>query len=184
MFIEPVTSSLVLLGLRYGLRDLDDGACLSSSTAATPVPAIPRIATRLSQCEEIRGDDRFSQHCIPPIVGAPGLFSEVVAHDVRDAIPQMSEGPTRACTPIWRKTISTVPGRSSASARGTQQRQDLMDASSAFMGGTAFMGSPAARCRRRHGTGLGRGEVENSVPRVVAACLRMMSSAAMPSGAM
>ena len=163
-----VTSSLVLLGLRYGLRDIDDGLpVVFDCSHALCQRFLDRHKTL--QCEEIRGDDRFPRHCIPPIVGAPGLFSEAVAHDVRDSIPTDAR---RAYASIYSHMAQNDFHCAQAVflrlQEGTRQRQDLMDATSAFIGGTAFLGlTCSALTAGVMALGLGRGEVENSVPRVV-----------------
>ena len=163
-----VTSSLVLLGLRYGLRDIDDGLpVIFDRSHALCQRFLDRHKTL--QCEEIRGDDRFPRHCIPPIVGAPGLFSDVVAHDVRDSIPaDARRAYARMYSHMAQNDFHCAQAVFLRLQEGTQQRQDLMDATSAFIGGTAFMGlTCSAFTAGVMALGLSRGEVENSVPRVV-----------------
>src|SRR5512134_2225553 len=68
-----VTSPLALLGIRYGLREVDCG-----------LPVIIDKGHSLCQnfltchktllCREIRGKDRFPRHCIGPVTRSPELF--------------------------------------------------------------------------------------------------------------
>jgi len=163
-----VTSSLVMLGLRYGLRDVDDGLPIIFDRSHT---LCQRFLDRRKtlQCEEIRGDDRFPRHCIPPIVAAPGLFSEVVAGDHRDSIATDARR-AHACmySHMTQNCFHCAQAVFLRLQDGTEQPQELMDATSAFIGGTAFMGlTCSAFTAGVMALGLSRGEVENSVPRVV-----------------
>jgi C_GCAxxG_C_C family probable redox protein len=102
-----VTSPLVLLGLRYGLRDVDDGLPVVFDRSH----ALSRQfldSHKTLQCKEIRGKDRFPRHCISPVVHAPELFEAVTAHDGGDAIPRGPGKLTAASTRTWSRTISTA----------------------------------------------------------------------------
>jgi C_GCAxxG_C_C family probable redox protein len=163
-----MTSPLVLLGLRYGLRDLDNGLpIVFDHSYALCSQFVARHKTL--QCTEIRGKARFPRHCVPPVVGAPRLFADVTAHDGRDAIPpaareayarlysHMASCDFHCAQAVFLQLDDPMPPRS-----------DLMDATSAFLGGTAFMGlTCSAFTAGVMALGLRRGEVENSLPRVV-----------------
>ena len=167
-----VTSSLVLLGMRYGLRDVEGGLpVLIDRSHALCQRFVARHDTL--QCEEIRGDDRFPKHCIPPIVGAPGLFSEVSANGAPDAIPAAArEAYASLYCHMADNCFHCAQAVFLRMQEETWRRQELMDATSAFIGGTAFMGlTCSAYVAGVMALGLSRGEVENSVPRVV----RMLS---------
>ncbi len=73
-----VTSSLVLFGLRYGLRDVDRGLPTIFDRGHAFCGRFVECHRTL-ECKEIRGDDRFPRHCIPPVVRAPELFVEATA---------------------------------------------------------------------------------------------------------
>jgi C_GCAxxG_C_C family probable redox protein len=163
-----VTSPLVLLGLRYGLREVDDGLpVVFDRSHALARRFLDRHKTL--QCSEIRGKDRFPRHCIPPIIHAPELFEAVTAHDGRDAVPgsareaygrlysHMVENDFHCAQAVFRRLQEGIP-----------EREDLMDASSVFIGGTAFIGlTCSAFAAGVMALGLRRGEIENSLPRVV-----------------
>ncbi len=163
-----VTSSLVLLGLRYGLHDTEDGLpVVFDRSHALCRRFLDRQGTL--QCEQIRGDDRFPRHCIPPIVRASGLFSTVVSRDVEGTIPQEARAAyARAYDHMRENDFHCAQAVLLRLHDGTQERQDVMDATSAFMGGTAFMGLTCSAFTAGVMTlGLSRGEIENSLPRVV-----------------
>jgi C_GCAxxG_C_C family probable redox protein len=163
-----VTSSLVLLGLQYGLHDVDRGLpVVFDRSHALCQRFLARFKT--FQCKEIRGNDRFPRHCIPPVVGAPALFAEVTAHDVGDAIPESTrEAYGRIYSHMAQNDFHCAQAVFLRLQEGTAQRQDLMDATSAFIAGTAFMGlTCSAFTAGVMALGLRRGEIENSVPRVV-----------------
>jgi len=167
-----VTSSLVLLGMHLGLRDVDRGLpVIFDRSHALCQRFVARHHTL--QCEEIRGDDRFPRHCIPPILGAPGLFSEVAFDDVRDAIPAGArEAYARTYSHMAEKQFHCAQAVLLRLQDGGPHRQDVVDAASAFIGGTAFMGlTCSAYVAGVMALGLTRGEIEDSVPRVV----RMLS---------
>lgn len=70
-----VTSSLVQLGIRFGLRKAEAG-----------LPEIFDRGHALCQnfischhtldCKLIRGNDHFPRHCIPPVLRSPGMFMQ------------------------------------------------------------------------------------------------------------
>jgi len=163
-----MTSPLVLLGLRYGLRDVDDGLpVVFDRSHALSRRFIDRHKTL--QCKEIRGKDRFPRHCIPPVVHAPELFVEVTAHDARDAIPRSArEAYGSLYSHMVENDFHCAQAVFQSLQEATPERQDLMDATSAFIGGTAFMGlTCSAFAAGVMALGLRRGEIENSLPRVV-----------------
>jgi C_GCAxxG_C_C family probable redox protein len=167
-----VTSSLVLLGLRFGLRDVDRGLpVIFDRSHALCQRFVARHHTL--QCEEIRGDDRFPRHCIPPILGARRLYSEVAARDAPSAIPAVArEVYARTYSHMAEKQFHCAQAVLLALLDGDPHREDVMNGASAFIAGTAFMGlTCSAYVAGVMALGLSRGEIENSVPRVV----RMLS---------
>jgi len=163
-----MTSPLVLLGLRYGLRDIDDGLpVVFDRSHALSRRFIDRHKTL--QCKEIRGKDRFPRHCIPPVVHAPELFVEVTSHDGRDAIPGTArEAYGRLYSYMVENDFHCAQAVLESLQEGIPERRDLMDSASVFIGGTAFMGlTCSAFAAGVMALGLRRGEIENSLPRVV-----------------
>jgi hypothetical protein len=68
-----VTSSLVMLGTQFSLRKgngglpeiLDRGHALCQNFAS---------CHHTLKCKEIRGNDHFPRHCIPPVLRSPGML--------------------------------------------------------------------------------------------------------------
>lgn len=162
-----VTSSLALLGLRYGLREIDQGLPTVIDRSYALCGRFVECHQTL-MCKEIRGNDRFPRHCIPPVVRAPGLFLEA-STDGRNAIPasareaycslytHMAENDFHCAQAVFRRLQDGQP-----------DSQVLLDLASAFIGGTAFMGlTCSAFAAGVMVLGLRRGEVENSLPRVL-----------------
>ena len=69
-----VTSPLVLLGTRYGLREVDHGLPVIFDKGHALCQYFLACHKTL-HCREIRGKDRFPRHCIPPVTALPGAFS-------------------------------------------------------------------------------------------------------------
>lgn len=163
-----VTSSLVLLGLRCGLRDDDHGLPVVFDRCHALCRHFVECHKTL-QCKEIRGDDRFPRHCIPPVVHAPELFEEVAYRDDWDAIPKsVREAYGRLYSHMMENDFHCAQAVLLRLQDGVPERQALMDAASAFIGGTALMGlTCSAFAAGVMALGLLRGEIENSLPRVV-----------------
>jgi C_GCAxxG_C_C family probable redox protein len=168
------TSSLVVLGVRHGLRDVDQG-----------LPVIFDKGHALCQhfreshdtvfCRDIRANDgRFPSHCIRTIVLSPELFPEAEADNCRGAIPAEA----RAC---YRRLCVHMAKHDFHCARAVFERlecpgpepEELMDAVSAFTGGTLFMGlTCSAFAAGVMALGLIDGEIEDNPLRV----LRMLAT--------
>src|SRR4030043_860724 len=90
-----VTSPLVMLGTRFGLRTddhplpliFDKGHALCQNFLA---------CHHTLQCREIRGNDHFPRHCIPPVLRSPGLFMDALDGNKQNPIsPVQREAYTR-----------------------------------------------------------------------------------------
>lgn len=162
-----VTSSLALFGLTYGLGEIDRGLPVIFDRGH----AFRRRFLECHKtiiCKEIRGKDRFPIHCIRPVLLSPELFAEAVTNDSRDAIPEsiregygklyshMVENHFHCAQTVFDQLQYTVP-----------DHRELLDVTSAFMGGTIFMGlTCSAFTAGVMAIGLRYGEVENSPLRV------------------
>lgn len=161
------TSSLALLGVQHGLREVDQGLPVLFDKGHALCRRF-RECNKTVLCKEIRGNERFPSHCIRTIVLAPELFPEAEANSSRDAIP---EG-VRGC---YRRLYSHMADRDFHCARAvlgqlkcTGPDQEVMDAASAFIGGTLFMGlTCSALVAGVMALGLMGGELENSRLRVL-----------------
>jgi hypothetical protein len=169
-----VTSPLVLMGLRYGLRErngnlpviFDRGHALCRHFLA---------CHKTIHCKQIRANDRFPKHCIRPVCLSPQLFLASTAGDSGAAIPAEVRD-------SYRRIYSHLVERDFHCARAvfghlhytTPEHQELFDAVSAFMGGTLFMGlTCGAFTAGVMAVGLRIGEIENSPPRVIRMLARM-----------
>jgi len=163
-----VTSPLVLLGLRYGLRDLDRGLPVVFDKSHALCHRF-LAGHKTLQCTEIRGKARFPRHCILPVVRAPRLFADVTAQDAQDAIaPDAREAYARLYAHMAEKDFHCARAVLLRLRERLATTEDVIDATSAFVGGTAFMGlTCSAFAAGVMALGLRLGEVENSLPRVV-----------------
>jgi hypothetical protein len=169
-----ITSPLVLMGLRYGLRDRNDG-----------LPVIFDQGHALCQhflachktvhCKQIRGNDRFPKHCIRPVCLSPQLFMAATARNGRPAIPvELRESYRQLYSHLLERNFHCARAVFSHLQYTTSEHQELFDAASAFMGGTLFMGMTcSAFTAGVMAVGLRTGEIENSPPRVIRMLFRM-----------
>jgi C_GCAxxG_C_C family probable redox protein len=163
-----VTSSLALLGLRDGLRDSDQGLPTVFDKSHMLCRRFVECHKTL-MCREIRGKDRFPRHCIPPVMLAPELFLEASAHSGQNGIPGSARDAYRSLyAHMVENDFHCAQAVFQRLHDGLPDRQELMDVTSAFIGGTAFMGlTCSAFAAGVMALGLRRGEVENSLPRVL-----------------
>lgn len=162
-----VTSSLARLGLRYGLRESDQGLpVIFDKGYALCRRFIECHKTML--CAEIRGQDRFPRHCIRPILLSPELFQETNANHSEHAIPAGTrQGYCRLYSHLVEKDFHCAQAVFSQLQSTGAERRQLFDAASAFMGGTLFMGlTCSAFTAGVMAIGLRYGEIENSPLRV------------------
>jgi hypothetical protein len=163
-----VTSPLVLMGTRLGLGTDDHqlpvifekGHALCQNFLA---------CQHTLQCREIRGKDRFPLHCIPPVLRSPGLFMDAVDGDHQDSIPPASrEAYTRLYAHMGENHFHCAQAVLIHLGYHPEKDKELFDATSAFMGGTLFMGKTcSAFTAGVMAIGLKIGEIENSPLRVI-----------------
>lgn len=163
-----VTSSLALLGLRSRIGETDRGLPVSFDQGHALCRRFLECHKTM-MCREIRGHDRFPMHCIRPVLLSPELYLEAVANNSQHAIPQdiresycsiysyMVENAFHCTQAVFKRLEYTLPNN-----------QELFDATSAFMGGTLFMGlTCSAFTAGVMAIGLKCGEIENSPLRVI-----------------
>jgi len=165
-----ITSPLTMLGLRYGLDEIDDGLPVIFDRGHALCRHFLECHHTL-QCKEIRGKDRFPRHCFRPILLAPELYLDV-AGNAGDAIPGIT-GDTREA---YRRLYAYLAQNQFHCAQAVFDRlgythpehQVLYEAVSAFMGGTLFMGMTcSAFAAGVMAIGLRGGEIENNPWRVL-----------------
>jgi len=163
-----VTSPLVLLGIRYGLREVDrdlplifdKGHALSHNFLA---------CYKTLQCREIRGNDRFPRHCIGPVTRAPELYLAALDGNHQEAIPAARRaGYSRLYSHLVENDFHCAQAVLIHLGYTPTEDRELFDAASAFMGGTLFMGKTcSAFTAGVMAIGLRIGEIEDSIPRVI-----------------
>ena len=135
-----VTAPLMLLGLRYARDQLDRG-----------VPVVVYkghdLLRRFTECHgtalcrEIRGDDRLPLRCVGVVRRAPEVYSQTLARDSDDAIPE-------ACRQAFARLHAHFVEREFHCAHAVlahlrptvPMHAALLDAASGFVGGTVFTG--------------------------------------------
>jgi hypothetical protein len=163
-----ITSPLVLLGTRYGLRQVDLGLPVIFDKGH----ALCRnflACHKTFRCKEIRGKDRFPLHCIPPVTRSPELFLAALDGKHQEAIPAAKrECYSRLYSHLVENDFHCAQAVLIQFGYTPTEHRELFDAVSAFMGGTLFMGKTcSAFAAGVMAIGLRAGEIENSIPRVI-----------------
>ena len=163
-----VTSPLALLGIRYGLRQVDRGLpAIFDKGHALCQQFLARHNTL--QCREIRGKDRFPRHCIAPVLRSPELFMAALDGNHQRAIPgDRRTGYSMLYAHLVENDFHCAQNVFIHLGYSPSEHRELFDAASAFLGGTAFMGKTcSAFTAGVMAIGLRTGEIENSIPRVI-----------------
>ena len=168
------TSPLVLMGLRYGLRQSDDGI----PTIVEPGHALCQhflACHKTLQCKQIRKDDRFPKRCIRPVCLGPQLYMASLAEDAQAGIPAETREAYRRIYSHWAEEEFHCARAVFEQLDYTpSEHQEWFDALSAFMGGTVFLGMTcSAFTAGVMAVGLQTGEIEDSPARVVRMLYRM-----------
>lgn len=163
-----ITSPLVMLGLKYGLEQADHELPVIFEKGYRHCQNFLACQKTL-QCREIRGDDHFPRHCIPPVLRSAELYEAALDGNHGDPIP-----PARRSAYIT--LYSHLSGNDFHCAQAVfrhlgytpEANPDLFKAASAFIGGTLFLGGTcSAFTAGVMAIGLRSGEIEDSIPRVV-----------------
>jgi C_GCAxxG_C_C family probable redox protein len=163
-----ITSPLLLLGLRYGLRNSQNGLPLIFSKGHDLFRKfVDRNGTPL--CREIRGDNYRLTHCIKAVCLSPEIAASVQSHESGDAIvgeqreayallySHLAGGGFHCAHQVFHRLGGVIP-----------VDRELLDASSGYLGGTLFKGMTcSAYAAGVMALGLKMGEIEGSLPRVV-----------------
>ncbi len=163
-----VTSPLVLLGNRYGLRQVNCGLPVIFDKGHAFCQHFLACHKTL-KCREIRGNDHFPLHCISPVLRAPELFLDAIDNDHREAIPADRRASySRLYSYLSDNNFHCAQAVFSRLGYTPNEDQELLDAVSAFMGGMLFMGNTcSAFTAGVMAMGLRAGEIENSYLRVI-----------------
>lgn len=162
-----VTSPLVLLGVRYGLSQADDG-----------LPAIFErghaycrdfmACHRTLDCREIRGRDRFPWHCISPVTRSAERTQQALNGNSREGFPEgLKSNYGRLYSHFEANKFHCAQSVLTQLDYNNDEQPELLRASSAFVGGTLLMGRTcSAFTAAVMAIGLSTGEIEDSFPRV------------------
>jgi C_GCAxxG_C_C family probable redox protein len=163
-----VTSPLVLLGIQDGLREVDRGLPVIFDRGHALCRSFLARHNTL-QCREIRGKDHFPRHCISPVLRSPELFRDARDGNERDAIPAGTRaGYARLYAHLVENDFHCAQAVLLYLGYTPAEHQELFDATSAFMGGTLFMGRTcSAFTAGVMAMGLKDGEIEDSRLRVI-----------------
>lgn len=169
-----MTSPLVLMGLRYGLSEMDGGLPVIFEKGHALCQHFLKCHKTL-RCKEIRGKDRFPKHCIRPVCLSPELFHTATTNNSHDSIPTEARGSYRRLySHLAENNFHCAQAVFDHLGYAAAEHQELFDATSAFVGGTLFMGMTcSAFAAGVMAVGLKSGEIENSPPRVVRMLFRM-----------
>lgn len=163
-----ITSPLLLLGLRYGLRDLRDGLPLLFYKGHDHFRQfVGRNGSPL--CREIRGDNYRLTHCIRAVCTSPEIAVTAFCRDGDGSIDgerldafsllysHLTARDFHCSHQVFRRLDPTLP-----------LRRELLDATSGYLGGTLFMGMTcSAYAASVMALGLKMAEIEDSLPRVL-----------------
>jgi hypothetical protein len=163
-----ITSPLVLLGIRYGLRQVDRGLPVIFDKGHALCHNFLACHNTL-KCKEIRGKDRFPRHCIPPVTRSPELFFAALERNHQEAIPKVRRaGYSRLYSHLVENDFHCAKAVLIHIGYNPAEDNELFDAVSAFIGGTLFMGKTcSAFTAGVMAIGLRTGEIENSYLRVI-----------------
>jgi hypothetical protein len=163
-----VTSPLALLGIRYGLREVDHGLPLIFDRGHALCHNFLACHKTL-QCREIRGKDRFPRHCIAPVLRSPELFMAALDDHHGEVIPTGSRAAySRLYSHLVQNDFHCAQAVLIHLGYNAVENPELFDAVSAFVGGTLFMGKTcSAFTAGVMAIGLRAGEIENSHLRVI-----------------
>ncbi len=170
-----ITSPLVILGLRHGLREMRHGLPLIFDLGYAYYQRFFN-ENAASFCSVIQ-NPRFPVGCIHAVRHSPELLAETIDCDHRPAIPAKQReaysclyGSMKQCNFHWRVCCISAIGDT------IPVDQELIDASSAFIGGTLFKGiTCSAYTAGVMAIGMKLGEIENSYLRVTRMLALMMS---------
>jgi len=164
-----ITSPLVLLGLRYSLKDSIDGLPLLFYKGHDYIRRF-LTANRAWRCWDIRGEKNYRlRRCIRAVRHSPELYLAADSNDSRDSIPVERREP-------YSRLYSHFAGEGFHCAHAVLRRlssvipvdDELLAGTSGFVGGTVMEGMTCSSLVAGvMALGLGMAEIEDSVPRVM-----------------
>ncbi len=172
-----ITSPLVILGLRYGLREMSNGLPLIFDLGHAYYQSFFDENSAWT-CKEIQNHSRIPLRCIHAVRHSPELLAETLASDGDHIIPaEGREAYSRLYAHLQQSDFHCAHAVFHHLSNTLVVDQELLDATSAFLGGTLFKGiTCSAFTAGVMAIGLKIGEIENSYLRV-ARMLALMAAA-------
>ncbi|MCU0505730.1 MAG: C-GCAxxG-C-C family protein, partial [Chloroflexi bacterium] len=135
-----VTSPLAVMGTQLGLREMDGGLPVIFDQGRA-LCADFVACHRALQCRDIRTKDGFPRQCVAPVLRSPELLATVRDGDHREAIPaDTRQSYARLYAHLVEDDFHCAQAVLSQLGYTPARDRELFDATSAFMGGTLFMG--------------------------------------------
>ena len=162
-----VTSPLAVMGTQHGLREVDRGLPVIFDRGHALCRDFLACQGTL-QCREIRTKDGFPRQCIGPVLRSAELWRGALDDARSDAIPEGTRaGYSRLYSHFVENEFHCAQAVLSHLGYSPAEHRELFDATSAFMGGTLFMGRTcSALTAGVMAIGLKDGEIEDSRLRV------------------
>lgn len=155
-------SPLIILGLRHGLSEMRAGLPVLFDHGHAYCQQFLNRNAALS-CEEIQG------RCVQAVCHAPGLLAKTQAADNRTAIPDKQRAAyARLYAHLLEHDFHCAQAVFQRLGHAIPTNQELLAATSAFLGGTLFQGMTcSAFAAGVMAIGLQTGKIENSYLRVM-----------------
>ena len=175
-----LTAPLALLGLRHGRDETVDGLPVVVDKSHD---LLQRFTSRCgtTQCRDILGDARVPLRCVGVVREAPSMCAQCIAAQTAGTISPEARQAYQDLYRHWQQRGFHCADAVLAELDTAGATDELGDAVTAFMGGTAFTGMTcSALTAGVMGLGLALGEIEDSRPRVA----RMIATMAVGGNAM
>jgi C_GCAxxG_C_C family probable redox protein len=167
-----ITSPLVILGLRHGLTEMHDGLPIIFDQG---YDYYRRFLDKnaASFCKDIQVPGRLPVRCLHCVRHSPELLAGTFTSEDRYAIPaEQREAYSRLYAHLAQNDFHCAHAVFQQLSHALPVNQELLDATSAFLGGTLFKGiTCSAFTASVMAIGLKIGDIENSYLRV----MRMLS---------
>jgi C_GCAxxG_C_C family probable redox protein len=163
-----ITSPLAVLGTQHGLREVDRGLPVVFDRGHALCRDFVACQQAL-QCRDIRTKDGFPRQCIGPVLRSAELWRGALDGDRSAAIPEGARaGYSRLYSHFVENEFHCAQAVLGHLGYSPTEHREVFDATSAFLGGTLFMGKTcSALTAGVMAIGLRDGEIENSRLRVV-----------------
>ncbi len=162
-----VTSPLAMMGTQHGLREVDRGLPVLFDRGHALCRDFLACQGTL-QCREIRTKEGFPRQCVGPVLRSAELWRGALDDARPDAIPESTRPAySRLYSHFVESEFHCAQAVLGHLGYSPAEHRELFDATSAYMGGTLFMGRTcSALTAGVMAIGLKDGEIENSRLRV------------------